>query len=111
MQEIQYLGESLWPKNIGHILIILGFVSAIFSSFSYAMAVNANEKLSTWGKMGRIGFITHGLSVLGIIGILAFIMINRYYEYSYVSQHVNDDLALRYIACAFWEGQEGSFLL
>jgi len=36
---------------------------------------------------------------------------HRWYEYSYVFEHVNDMLDMRYILSAFWEGQEGSFLL
>jgi len=34
-----------------------------------------------------------------------------YYEYQYVQAHVSDDLPMRYILSAFWEGQEGSFML
>ena len=33
------------------------------------------------------------------------------YEYSYAYEHVSDELPMRYIFSAFWEGQEGSFLL
>ncbi|MEM6966334.1 MAG: cytochrome c biogenesis protein CcsA [Bacteroidota bacterium] len=33
------------------------------------------------------------------------------YEYQYAQQHVSDDLEMKYILSAFWEGQEGSFLL
>ena len=33
------------------------------------------------------------------------------YEYSYVFDHCSDDLPMKYIFSAFWEGQEGSFLL
>ncbi len=33
------------------------------------------------------------------------------YEYNYVHGHVSDDLPMRYIFSAFWEGQEGSFML
>ncbi|GLR16266.1 cytochrome c biogenesis protein CcsA [Portibacter lacus] len=111
MQEIQYFGEHLWPKNIGHFLIILGFVSAIFSSFTYFKATNNVEESKAWKTLGRIGFLAHTVSVLGIITILFYIMVNHYYEYAYVSQHVNDFLPMKYIASAFWEGQEGSFLL
>ena len=38
-------------------------------------------------------------------------MINKMYEYVYVFEHVSDDLPMQYIFSAFWEGQEGSFLL
>ena len=38
-------------------------------------------------------------------------MINQHFEYEYVWSHVSSDLPFRYIFSAFWEGQEGSFLL
>ena len=38
-------------------------------------------------------------------------MINQRYEYQYVWSHVSEDLPFKYIFSAFWEGQEGSFLL
>ena len=73
MQEIQYLGEHLWPKNIGHILILLGFVSALFASFTYFKATNAAEAdKKSWSRLGRVGFLTHGVSVFGIIAIIFF---------------------------------------
>ncbi|WP_235295716.1 cytochrome c biogenesis protein CcsA [Portibacter marinus] len=120
MEEIQYFGEHLWPKNIGHFLIILGFVSALFSAYSFFKSTN--ERLKTgdesedseseaWKRLGRLGFAFHGLSVFGIITIIFYIMVNQFYEYAYVSQHVNDFLPMKYITSAFWEGQEGSFLL
>ncbi len=116
MQEIQYFGEHLWPKNIGHFLIILGFVAALFSCYSYFKATNTklnNDAVGAkaWRKLGQIGFLTHGLSVFGIIAIIFYIMVSQFYEYAYVSQHVNDFLPMKFITSAFWEGQEGSFLL
>ncbi len=38
-------------------------------------------------------------------------MISQMYEYVYVFEHVSPDLPMQYIFSAFWEGQEGSFLL
>lgn len=111
MQEIIYNGEHLWPKDIGHFLIVLGFVAALFAAFTYFKSTNNKGEKNAWKILGRIGFLTHGLSVFGIIGIIFYIMINKYYEYAYVSQHVGDELPMKYIFSAFWEGQEGSFLL
>eukprot|EP00903_Cladosiphon_okamuranus_P000092 g92.t1 len=71
-----------------------------------------DETLSgSWRKLGRISFGVHGLSVFLVIGLIFYVMVNNYYEYQYVQAHVNDDLQFRYIFSAFWEGQEGSFLL
>jgi len=53
----------------------------------------------------------HSLATFVLIGLIFYIMINAMYEYNYVHGHVSDDLPLRYIFSAFWEGQEGSFML
>lgn len=110
METIQYVGEHLTPGIIGRLAIILGFVSALFSAISYFSSTSAPSDLK-WVKMGKVGFGIHSLSILSVIGVMFFIMINRYYEYQYVWSHVSDELPLKYIASAFWEGQEGSFLL
>jgi len=102
MEEIQYLGEHLLPGQIGRFAIVLGFVASIVSAIAY---------FSYWKNIGRWSFGTHSISILTVISVIFYIMIQRYYEYQYVWAHVSDELPLRYIASAFWEGQEGSFLL
>ena len=113
MSEIQYIGEHLIYGQIGHFLIVLSFAASIFGALSYFFAVRqrATEHASSWLSLGRLGFWVHCLSVFAIIGIIFYIMLNKYYEYSYVFQHVSEDLPFKYIFSAFWEGQEGSFLL
>lgn len=109
MEEIKYIGEHLWVGQVGHFFIILSFVASIFSALSYGFGVKNDE--SSWKSMGRIGFSVHGISVIGLMGIIFYAMYHKYYEYAYVFQHVSDDLPLKYVLSAFWEGQEGSFLL
>lgn len=113
MNEIQYLGEHLWIGKLGHFSIVFSFVISIFTAFSYGFAVNNknNSEQSTWLIMGRTGYILHGIATFLIMGLIAYMMYNHYYEYAYVQQHVSDDLPLKYVMSAFWEGQEGSFLL
>ena len=113
MNEIQYIGEHLLPGQIGRFAIVLAFVASILAAVSYFFAEkNANNAdAAGWKRMGRGAFITHGLSIFTVIGILLYIMYNQYYEYQYVQLHVSDDLPMKYIMSAFWEGQEGSFLL
>ena len=97
---------------IGHICIILSFTSILFSLFSYYKASKTKlEVKSSWTLLGRYGFIVHGLSTFAIIGMLFYVMVNQMYEYSYAQAHVSSDLSMKYILSAFWEGQEGSFLL
>ncbi len=113
MESLQYIGESLWQGNIGHLCIVLGFCSALFAVYAYSKHTNDQIKGidSGWLNLARSGFLIHSVCILSLIGILFFIMITQRFEYKYVFEHVSDDLPMRYIFSAFWEGQEGSFLL
>ena len=113
MGEIQYVGEHLLPGQIGRMAIVLSFVSAIMATASYFFATQRRDlpEFDNWRKMGRAGFLIHGFSIFTVIGLIFYIMINQYYEYQYVQAHVSEDLPFKYIFSAFWEGQEGSFLL
>jgi cytochrome c-type biogenesis protein CcmF len=113
METIQYVGEHLWPGRLGHLAIILGFVSGILACLAYFFGTQRRHlpEAARWKNIGRASFSIHGLSVFMIIGLVFYVMINRYYEYQYAQSHVSDDLPFRYIFSAFWEGQEGSFLL
>ena len=111
-QSIQYIGEHLWPGKIGHFSIILSFTALLFTCYAYYKDTNQKESLKvSWRSLARIGFGLHTLSIFTLIGIIFYAMINQYYEYSYVFEHVSPDLPMQYIFSAFWEGQEGSFLL
>ena len=111
--DIQYVGEHLLPGRVGHFLVILAFISAILAAIGYYKATqNRNtDQFESWRSIGRLAFLTHGLSIFSIIGLMFFIMISQMYEYQYAWDHVSDDLPMKYIFSAFWEGQEGSFLL
>ena len=110
--DITYIGEHLLPGYIGHFSIILLFCSALFSVFCYRQGAKTElESKGSWTKMGRVGFGIHSIALFSIIAMLFYVMVNKYYEYSYAQAHVSDDLPMQYILSAFWEGQEGSFLL
>lgn len=112
MDKISYIGESLWLGNIAHFAIILGFVTGLLSVFSYFKAtVQKSETNQSWLKIGRYSFYIHGVSIFTLIGLIFYAMYNQMYEYSYVFDHVSPDLPMKYILSAFWEGQEGSFML
>jgi cytochrome c-type biogenesis protein CcmF len=113
MSDISYLGEHLWVGQTGHFCIILSFVAALFSAFSYYKSTVSTDisASGTWKRMGRYGFATHGITLFGLMGLIFYAMYHHMYEYSYVFDHVSDDLPLKYILSAFWEGQEGSFML
>lgn len=114
MEEITYINEHLGPRHIGHFAMLLAFFAAILSMVSYFLATQyRDEKLrgGKWARLGQLSFLAHGAAVFTVIGCIFYAMLNQYYEYQYVSSHVSADLQQRYIFSAFWEGQEGSFLL
>lgn len=114
MEEIQYINEHLGPRYVGHFAIVLAFFTAILSTVAYFVATQRREEVlrsRSWERLGQLSFLAHGAAVFTVIGCMFYAMLNQYYEYQYVTAHVDGDLDQRYIFSAFWEGQEGSFLL
>lgn len=110
MQQLAYIGERLWAGQLGNFFIILSFVASLMAAAAYFFA----EKYPTensWLRLGRLAFRLHVFGVFGIIATLFYMLLNHFYEYSYVWQHSNNIMPMRYILSCFWEGQEGSFLL
>lgn len=113
MEELKYIGEALIYKQLGHFFLVFGFVMSLLGAVGYFFATQRRHlpEYEGWRKIGRYGFILHGVSVFVIMATIIAAMINRRFEYQYVWQHVSEDLPFKYIFSAFWEGQEGSFLL
>ena len=113
MEDIQYIGEHLLPGKIGQLAMFLSFAASILAILSYYFATQKRdtEEYESWRNLGRFAFITHGIGIFAVIGVIFYVMVNQYYEYQYVQAHVSEDLPMKYIFSAFWEGQEGSFLL
>ncbi len=98
--------------NMGHLFVIISFVMAIFSAFSFFKATNANAgEKQEWLRNGRIFYYIHAIAVFGIVASLFTIISNHYFEYHYAWSHSSTQLPPYYMVSAFWEGQEGSFLL
>ncbi len=112
--EIIYIGEHLWPGRLGHGLLLLATVALLYGIWSYSASARSTAddvKSASWYRAGRHAWFVHSISLWSAIGLIFYLMGNRWYEYAYVFEHVNDMLDMRYILSAFWEGQEGSFLL
>lgn len=109
MSTIQYLGEHRWIGFCLHAGVIIGFLANINAIIAYTKAVNSTE--TRWLKYARGAFYIQAFAVLSTIILLFYAMLNHFYEYEYVRHHISDDLPFKYIFAAFWEGQEGSFLL
>lgn len=110
MEDIQYIGEHLMPRMLGEIVTIVSFAAILFAAIAYGVAMRSVNK-DQFIRAGRRFFTLHGIAVLSLIGLMFFVMLKRYYEYTYAFEHVSDDLPFIYTFSAFWEGQQGSFLL
>ena len=98
--------------NLGHLFVILSFVTSLISVFAYWKSNTAlGEEKEQWLKNARISFYTHSAAVLGVIACLFIIIYNHYFEYHYAYSHSDSHLPLHYLISTFWNGQEGSFLL
>ncbi|MFN9110942.1 MAG: cytochrome c assembly protein, partial [Bacteroidota bacterium] len=108
-----YTGEQLWPGQLGHLLVLISFVASLVATVSFFKSASSQiegEKLS-WKRLARIAFMLEVLAVIGIFGMLYYIISRHLFEYKYAWQHSNLALPMQYILSCFWEGQEGSFLL
>lgn len=113
--ETQFIGENLGPGQLGHFFVILAFVGALFSAFSYFKSARTELKTpgdsTSWLILGRNGFIFHTAGILGVFFSLYYIIANHLFEYNYAFQHSSRELPMKYLLSSFWEGQEGSFML
>lgn len=97
--------------QIGHLLIISAFVSALVGAFAYYRS-SANEmEEQKWKSFARYLFFFHALCIFGIVATLFTIIYKHYFEYYYAWSHSSRSLPIHYMISCFWEGQEGSFLL
>ena len=104
----------MWIGKFGQFLTLSAFILALASIVMYAMAEvrrKQDDQASFWSKQGKVAFGLHTLSVIGIFGLLLYMIVGQFYEYDYVYNHSSRSLPLKYVISAFWEGQEGSFLL
>ncbi|MCL6523885.1 MAG: cytochrome c biogenesis protein CcsA [Thermoflavifilum sp.] len=110
-----YIGEHLFPGQIGHLAVIIAFISALLATISYVKASLLQKQnlpdATSWKKLGRAAFVIQAVAIFSIFGLLIWIISHHYFEYYYVWEHTSRDLALKYLLASLWEGQEGSFLL
>ncbi len=110
---MNFVGEHLWPGQIGHFLVVLSLVASLVAMIAYfksANSIDLKEALS-WKKIGRIAFLLDAFSIITVFIIIFYIIYNHYFEYYYVYNHSDRSLEFKYLLSSIWEGQEGSFLL
>lgn len=109
--ETFYQNEHLIYGHLGHLLIIIAFITSIFVFGLGLKAYLKKELDQDLLKQVKIFFWIHAWSVFIILGLLIFLFKFQYFEYHYIWRHSSSELPWYYILSAMWEGQEGSFLL
>jgi len=98
--------------NLGHLMTIVAFVSALVSAFAYYQFYQVNElEKASWRRFSRISFYIHAVSTAFIAFSLFEIIYSHRYEYFYAYSHSSKALPVHYMISSFWEGQEGAFIL
>ncbi|MDF2156615.1 cytochrome c biogenesis protein CcsA [Algoriphagus sp. CAU 1675] len=98
--------------NLGHLMSIVAFVSALVTAYAYSQYFKANElEKASWRKFSRTSFYIHAVSSTVIALALFEIIYNHRFEYFYAYSHSSKALPVHYMISSFWEGQEGAFIL
>ena len=110
---MDYIGEHLFPGQLGHFLIALSLVASLVATIAYFKSANAvlEEAVQSWRRIARIAFVIDAVSVTATFGIIYYLISNHYFEYYYAWNHSDKSLSTGYLLASIWEGQEGSFLL
>ncbi len=98
--------------NVGHFMVILAFVSAIITAYSYYKYTFVPEiEKASWQRFSRVFFYIHAVASIAIAVTLFYIIYSFRFEYFYAYSHSSRALPVHYMVSSFWEGQEGSFIL
>ena len=99
--------------DLGHLFIIISFVTSLFAAFAYFRATQFRQDnlQMAWKKNAQLAFYIHVIAVAGASVCLFSIIYNHYFEYHYAYRYSSTTLPTHYMISTFWNGQEGSFLL
>lgn len=106
---MKYIGEATWIGEAGRLFTSLALVSALISALFYYLHIQ--KKSEYYQQTGRWMFYIHAFSIISVVALMLVMLSGHYFEYDYAWKHTSRNLENRYIFSAFWEGQEGSFIL
>jgi len=108
---IQYLGEHLFPGQMGKMFMWFSFLASILATIFYLVSFYRKNS----GRIVIIGarcfYLVHAAMLVSVAAVLYYLIGNHYFEYAYVWQYSSLSLPVEYIISCFWAGQEGSFLI
>ncbi len=96
---------------VGHILILIAFVSCILSVFAFHQAAEQEHHGSTFYRLGKMLWGVMTICLFSAWLLLIVLIATHQFQYNYVWAHSSLDLPFHFLFSASWEGQEGSFLL
>ncbi len=97
--------------DIGHLFVIVAFVSAIVTAVSYFINNKSQVAQPAWLLYARTTLIIHCISIVGVLVIILMMLYHHFFEYYYVWSHSSLQLSTQFLVSCLWEGQEGSFLI
>jgi cytochrome c-type biogenesis protein CcmF len=110
---MNFIGEHLFPGQLGHFFILFAFFASIVSTIAYFKGSGKTQTLEhqTWLKFARGAFIAQLIALVIVFSTIFYICANHLHEYMYAYKHSSLELEPKYLLACIWEGQEGSFLL
>ena len=110
---MNYIGEHIFPGQLGHFLTILAFVASLIATIAYFKTTNAKtiEETAGWKRLARGAFMIECFAVFSVFITIFYIISTHKFEYSYAWNHSSLALNPGYLFACIWEAQEGSFLL
>ncbi|MXX97571.1 MAG: cytochrome C assembly protein [Rhodothermaceae bacterium] len=96
---------------VGHILILIAFVSCILSVFAFYQATERKHHGQTFYRLGKTLWGVMTVCLFSAWLLLIVLIATHQFQYNYVWAHSSRDLPFHFLFSASWEGQEGSFLL
>lgn len=95
---------------IGKLTIGAAFLFSFLSLVYYGLA-SKKEVNKVHEKLAHLFYSLKTFFVVIASGILVYLIVTHQFNYFYVYNYTSNDLAFKYLAAAFYGGQEGSFLL
>jgi cytochrome c-type biogenesis protein CcmF len=110
---MDYIGEHLFPGQLGHFLIVFSLVASLVATIAYFKSATATipEEADSWKRIARFAYIADLFAVTATFLTIYYVISNHYFEYYYAWNHSDRSLHTGYLISSIWEGQEGSFLL
>ena len=107
---VQYIGEHLFPGELGKVFIWMGFIAAMMAAIFYFWFFYRPKAQNFLLRSARFFYLIHLLSLILVSVVLYYLIWNHHFEYAYVWEYSSMDLPVQYIISCFWAGQEGSLL-